>query len=75
MRSVNDEQRIPRRHPGPKPRGRTVVPVQTTITPDQRAALEALADAQECSISAIIRQMIDTGLALPVPAQSDDKDA
>jgi hypothetical protein len=72
---VNDEQRTPNHRPGPKARGRTVAPVQITVTPAQRAALEALADAQECSISAIIRGMIDAGLARPLPVRSGDEDS
>jgi hypothetical protein len=49
--------------PGPKPRGRTVVPLTITVTHTQRAALEARADAQQCSISTIVRQFVAAGLA------------
>lgn len=53
----------PKRRPGPKPRGRTVVPLTITVTPAQRAALEARADAQQRSISAVVREFITAGLA------------
>ncbi len=51
--------------PGPKPRGRTVVPLTITVTHAQRIALDARADAQGISISAVIRACIVAGL---VPA-------
>ncbi len=60
--STNGSAPSPRR-PGPKPRGRRVVPLTITITPEQRAALEALADVQRVSISTVIRQFIAAGLA------------
>lgn len=53
----------PRKRPGPKPRGRTVIPLTITVTVAQRAALIALADTQTSSISAVVRQFIITGLA------------
>lgn len=52
-----------RRRPGPKARGRSVVPLTITVTPAQRAALEELADARRVSISAVIRQFIVERLA------------
>lgn len=52
-----------RRRPGPKARGRSVVPLTITVTPAQRAALEELADARRVSISAVIRQFIVETLA------------
>ncbi|MDQ2786856.1 MAG: hypothetical protein M3Y58_17845 [Chloroflexota bacterium] len=53
----------PRKRPGPKPRGRTVVPLTITVTLAQRGALVALADIQTSSISAVVRQFIIAGLA------------
>ncbi len=53
----------PRRRPGPKPRGRTVMPLTITVTIAQRTALVALADTQMISISAVVRQFIVVGLA------------
>lgn len=53
----------PLRRPGPKARGRTVVPLTITITPAQRAALEELADVRRVSISTVIRRFIAAGLA------------
>jgi len=53
----------PKRRPGPKPRGRTVVPLTFTLTPVQRAALEVLADAEKSSISTVVRRFIAAGLA------------
>lgn len=52
----------PRKRPGPKPRGRTVIPLTITVTLAQRTALIALADTQTSSISAIVRAFIVTGL-------------
>jgi hypothetical protein len=49
--------------PGPKPRGRSVVPLTITVTIAQRASLIALAEIQQSSISAIVRQFILAGLA------------
>lgn len=53
----------PKGRPGPKPRGRSVVPLTITVTIAQRASLIALADAQRSSISAIVRQFLVIGLA------------
>ncbi len=53
----------PKRRPGPKPRGRTVIPLTITVTPAQRAALEVMADAQKSSISVVARRLIVAGLA------------
>jgi len=52
-----------KRRPGPKPRGRSVVPLTITVTPVQRAALEARADVEQRSISAVVREFINAGLA------------
>lgn len=48
--------------PGPKPHGRNVVPLTITVTMAQRTALDALADTQQTSISAVVRQFISVGL-------------
>ncbi|MDQ6833994.1 MAG: hypothetical protein M3008_11395, partial [Chloroflexota bacterium] len=53
----------PKRRPGPKPWGRTVVPLTITVTHDQRAELEALADTEKSSISTIVRRFVAAGLA------------
>ncbi len=53
----------PRRRPGPKPHGRTVVSLTITVTPAQRAALETRADAERSTISEIVRRFIAAGLA------------
>jgi hypothetical protein len=63
MTIAHDGRAPPRRRPGPKPRGRTVVPLTITVTHAQRASLEALADAQRCSISTVVRQFVAAGLA------------
>ncbi len=52
----------PKGRPGPKPWGRSVVPLTITVTHAQRAALEARADAEEVSISTIVRRFVATGL-------------
>ncbi len=52
------------RRPGPKPRGRTVVPLTITVTRAQRDALEAMADTEKSSISSVIRRFITVGLAV-----------
>ena len=44
MTIPHDGHGPPRRRPGPKPRGRTVVPLTITVTHAQRAGLEARAD-------------------------------
>ena len=56
----------PKSRPGPKPRGRSVVPLTITVTRAQRTALESLADTQQRSISAVVRQFIATGLGTDV---------
>lgn len=53
----------PKSRPGPKPRGRTVVPLTITVTHAQRAALDARADAEQVSISTIVRRFIAVGLS------------
>ncbi len=45
----------PKSHPGPKPRGRKVVPLTITVTRAQRTALEVRADTEQVSISTIVR--------------------
>jgi hypothetical protein len=62
MTIVQDGRAPPKKRPGPKPRGRSVVPLTITVTRVQRTALEALADAQQRSISAVVRQFIADGL-------------
>ena len=63
MTLFQDELPPPRKRPGPKPRGRTVIPLTITVTLAQRVALIALADTQTSSISAVVRQFIVAGLA------------
>lgn len=63
MTVSQDGHAPPRRRPGPKPRGRTVIPLTITVTPDQRAALEARAEAEKSSISMVVRRFITAGLA------------
>ncbi len=53
----------PRSRPGPKPRGRTVVPLTITVTHAQRSELEARADMEKSSISTIVRRFVAAGLA------------
>ncbi len=55
-----------RRRPGPKPRGRTVVPLTITVTHAQRAGLGAMADRQKSSVSTVVRRFIAAGLAAGV---------
>jgi hypothetical protein len=62
MASSGDGPPLVKRRPGPKPRGRSVVPLTITVTRAQRTALEALADARQCSISVVVRQFIADGL-------------
>ncbi len=52
-----------KRRPGPKPRGRTVVPLTITVTPAQRADLEARADSERTSISTVVHRFVAAGLA------------
>src|SRR6478609_12004591 len=63
MTTTQDGRSPPRRRPGPKPRGRTVVPLTITVTHAQRAGLEARADMEQSSISTIVRRFIAAGLA------------
>jgi hypothetical protein len=58
-----DGRSPPQNRPGPKPWGRTVVPLTITVTPSQRTALEARADAERVSISAVVRRFVAAGLA------------
>ncbi len=62
MASSREGSPPPKRRPGPKPRGRSVVPLTITVTRAQRMALETLADVQQRSISAVVRQFIAAGL-------------
>ena len=63
MTIVRDGPAPSRHRPGPKPRGRTVVPLTITVTPVQRTALEVLADSEQSSISKVVRRFIAAGLA------------
>ena len=63
MTATPDGRAPPKRRPGPKPRGRTVVPLTITVTHAQRTALEVLADSEQSSISTIVRRFIAVGLA------------
>jgi hypothetical protein len=63
MTAIPDGRAPPRRRPGPKPRGRTVVPLTITVTHAQRAELEARADSERSSISTVVRRFIAVGLA------------
>ena len=75
MAGVADGPSPPQRRSGPKPTGRIQVTMTVMVTPAQRAALKVLADAQGCSVGAIIRRFLDDGLATPVPATSDSEDS
>jgi len=61
-RDRRDRRSPPRRHPGPKPYGRTVVPLTVTVTHAQRAELEARADMEKSSISTVVRRFVAAGL-------------
>ncbi|MDQ2785233.1 MAG: hypothetical protein M3Y58_09560 [Chloroflexota bacterium] len=63
MTTTHDGRSLPKRRPGPKPWGRTVVPLTITVTHAQRTALEALAGEQKSSISTIVRRFVAAGLA------------
>jgi hypothetical protein len=63
MTATPDGRAPPKRRPGPKPRGRTVVPLTITVTHAQRAELEARADRERSSISTIVRRFVAAGLA------------
>jgi len=56
----------PKSRPGPKPRGRTVVPLTITVTHAQRAGLESRADTEQVSISTVVRRYVAAGLATGV---------
>jgi hypothetical protein len=66
MTTTRDDRSPPRGRPGPKPRGRTVVPLTITVTHAQRAGPEARADAEQRSISTIVRRFVAAGLAAGV---------
>lgn len=63
MTISQDGRAPPKGRPGPKPRGRTVVPLTITVTHAQRAGLEARADMEKSSISTIVRRFVAAGLA------------
>ncbi len=63
MTTTPDGRPPPKNRPGPKPRGRTVVPLTITVTHAQRIALEARADTEQVSISTIVRRFVALGLA------------
>ena len=63
MTTTHDGRSPVRHRPGPKPRGRTVIPLTITVTHAQRTALEALADTEKSSISMVVRRFIAVGLA------------
>lgn len=63
MATIQDDRSPPKRRPGPKPRGRTVVPLTITVTHAQRAGLEARADMEQTSISTVVRRFVAAGLA------------
>ncbi len=63
MTIPRDGSTRPKGHPGPKPWGRTVVPLTITVTHAQRAELEAWADAEQVSISTVVRRFVAAGLA------------
>jgi hypothetical protein len=66
MITTQDGRSPPKGRPGPKPRGRTVVPMTVTVTHAQRAGLEARADAEKISISTIVRRFVAAGLVTGV---------
>jgi hypothetical protein len=66
MTTIRDDRSTPKGRPGPKPRGRTVVPLTITVTHAQRAGLEALADTEKSSISTVVRRFVAAGLAAGV---------
>lgn len=66
MTTTQDGRSPPRRRPGPKPWGRTVVPLTITVTHAQRAELEARADMEKRSISTIVRRFVAAGLAAAI---------
>ncbi len=66
MTTTHDGRSSVIRRPGPKPRGRTVIPLTITVTPAQRAALDVVADTEKSSISMVVRRFIAAGLAAAV---------
>jgi hypothetical protein len=66
MTTIHDGRSPVRHRPGPKPRGRTVVPLTITVSHAQRTALETLADTEKSSISMVVRRFIAVGLAAGV---------
>lgn len=62
MTTTQDDRSPPKSRPGPKPRGRTVVPLTITVTHAQRVELEARADTEQVSISTIVRRFVAAGL-------------
>ncbi len=63
MTISHDGHAPPKGRPGPKARGRKVVPLTITVTHAQRAGLEARADAEQVSISTVVRRFVAAGLA------------
>ncbi len=63
MTTTQDGRSPPKRRPGPKPWGRTVVSLTITVTHAQRAGLEARADSEKSSISTVVRRFVAAGLA------------
>jgi len=66
MTISRDRVTLSKGRPGPRPRGRTVIPLTIAVTPAQRLSLKAVADVQKTSISAIVRQLIVAELAADV---------
>ncbi len=66
MIATPDGRAPPKRRPGPKPHGRTVIPLTITVTHALRADLEARADTEKSSISTIVRRFVAAGLAAGV---------
>jgi len=63
MTTARDDPGILKRKPGPRPRGRTVLPLTIAVTMAQRALLDGIA-ARECTtVSAVVRRLIVAGLA------------
>jgi hypothetical protein len=59
----NDERHPPQPRPAPRRSARDVNTMTITVTPEQYAALVSLAEAKGVSLSVIVRQFIDAGLA------------
>ena len=64
MTTTQKSRPLPKGRPGPKPRGRTVVPLTITVTHAQRAELETRADTEQVSISTIVRRFVAAGLVV-----------